>query len=137
MKKMRRSSTCRAKERDVDNRKDKRISEQNDVWIKDGGVGWKPGAPPKINASTHDLSISGARISCKAGFPVGHLLHIVVYFKRSGQMLCVDGEVKWSAKGKGRRYEVGVEFLHALPDTVVALIGHIYGKETGVPLSVS
>jgi hypothetical protein len=121
----------------VDNRKDKRIGEQNDVWIKDAGVGWKPGAPPKINASTYDLSISGARILCKGDFPVGHLLHIVVYFKRSGQMLCVDGEVKWSMKGKGRRYEVGVEFLHTLPDTVVALIGHIYGKETGIPVSVS
>jgi hypothetical protein len=121
----------------VDNRKDKRIGEQNDVWIKDEGVGWRPGAPPKINASTHDLSISGARICCKADFPVGHLLHIVIYFKRSGQMLCVDGEVKWSTRTKGRRHEVGVEFLHTLPDTVVALIGHIYGKETGIPVSIS
>ena len=104
----------------MDNRKDKRVGEHNEVWIKDQGLGWRPGAPPKI----------------KAGFPVGHLLHIVIYFKRSGQMLCVDGEVKWSTRTKGRRHEVGVEFLHSLPDTVVALIGHIYGKETAIPAAV-
>jgi hypothetical protein len=123
---------------DVDNRKDKRFDERNDVLIKDTLLGWDPGAPIRINAHTYDISVSGARISCKAGFPAGTVLQIVIYFKKTGQVLCVDGEVKWSRRCKGgRRSEIGVEFLHAISDTVVSLIGHFYGKEIRIPSSIS
>jgi hypothetical protein len=122
----------------VDNRKDKRFDERNDVLIKDTLLGWDPGAPIRINAHTYDISVSGARISCKTGFSAGTVLHIVIYFKKAGQALSVDGEVKWSRRCKGgRRSEIGVEFLHAIPETIVTLIGHFYGKEIRIPSSVS
>jgi len=122
----------------VENRKDKRFDERNDVLIQDTLLGWDPGAPIRINAHTYDISVSGARISCKTGFPQGTVLHILIYFKKTDQVLSVDGEVKWSRRCKGgRRSEIGVEFLHSIPETIVSLIGHFYGKEVRMPSTVS
>jgi hypothetical protein len=122
----------------VDNRKDKRFDERNDVLIQNTLLGWDPGAPIRINAHTYDISVSGARISCKAGFPTGTVLHILIYFKKTDQILSVDGEVKWSRRCKGgRRSEIGVEFLHSIPETIVSLISHFYSKEIRIPSSVS
>jgi PilZ domain len=122
----------------VNNRREKRFGEHNEVLIKDRELGWNPGAPLRINAHTTDVSVSGARLACKADFPVGHVLHIVLHFNKTDQILCVDAEVKWCRKvGKGKRYELGVEFLHTIPDTVVSLIGHFYGKDVGLPAAVA
>jgi PilZ domain len=123
---------------DMNNRKEKRFGERHDILIKDPDLGWNPGAPIKINAHTSDISVSGARLTCKTDFPVGRVLHIVLHFNRTDQILCVDGEVKWTRKdGKGKCYEIGVEFLHTIPDTVVSLIGHFYGKDVGLPTAVA
>jgi hypothetical protein len=123
---------------DMNNRKEKRFGERNDVLIKDADLGWNPGAPIRINAHTTDVSVSGARLTCKTDFPVGRVLHIVLHFNKTDQILCVDGEVKWCRRaGKGKGYEVGIEFQHTIPDTVVSLIGHFYGKDVGLPSAVA
>ena len=121
---------------DANTRREKRFGERNDVLIKDSDLGWNPGAPIKVNAHTSDISVSGARLTCRSDFPVGRVLHIVLHFNKTDQILCVDAEVKWCRKA-GKVHEIGVEFLHSIPDTVVSLIGHFYGKNIGLPTAVA
>jgi len=122
----------------LENRKDKRFGERNPVLIKDAGPAPGIAANGGINAFTHDLSVSGARISSRVDYPVGSVIRIDIDLTRTHQSLRVDGEVVWSRKSKdGKRFEIGVEFEHRLPDTILSLIKHFYGKEVGIPSSVS
>jgi Tfp pilus assembly protein PilZ len=118
----------------VEHRKDKRFGERDRVIIRDAGRA--PAHPTKnaINAYTYDLSLTGARIGCKKEFAVGAIVHIVIDLERSEQFLKVDGRVVWAQTGPGNEpYEIGVQFLHNIPDTILALIRHFYGKNVGIP----
>lgn len=123
---------------ELENRKDKRFGERNTVLIRDAGP--VPGIPANggINAFTRDISVSGARISSRVDYPVGCIIRIDIDLRRTHQSLRVDGEVIWTRKSKnGSRFEIGVEFEHRIPDTILSLIKHFYGKEVGIPSSVS
>jgi PilZ domain len=122
----------------LENRKDKRFGERNPVLIKDACLSPGTAASGGFNAFTHDLSVSGARISSRVDYPVGSVIRIDIDLRRTRQSLRVDGEVVWTRKSKnGKRFEIGVEFEHKLPDTILSLIKHFYGKEVGIPSSVS
>lgn len=114
-------------------RKDKRFPELHSVVVKDRWAQKNP-AYRGVNAQTYDLSVSGARICSGQEFPVGYIVRIVIDLKGSDQPLDVDGEVAWTRKSQdGSACEMGVEFLHNIPTTVVSLIRHFYGKKVGVP----
>lgn len=122
----------------VEHRKDKRFGERDRVIIRDAGR--SPGNPSKsaVNAHTYDMSLTGARIGCKKDFPVGAIVHVVIDLERSEQFLKVDGRVVWAQTGPGDEpFEIGVQFLHSIPDTILALIRHFYGKNVGIPSLVS
>ena len=122
----------------MENRKDKRFREQNDVLIKDMGEPAETAAGSRINAYTHDISVSGARICSKRDFPVGYVLRIVIDLENTDEPFCVDGEVIWIRKNKNNRdFDIGVEFLHNISDTILSLIKHFYGKKVGIPSAVS
>jgi hypothetical protein len=122
----------------MENRKDKRLGEQNDVLIKYACQALKAAPNGGINAYTHDISVTGARICTKLDFPVGYVIRIGIDLKRTHQSLSVDGEVIWVRRGKnGKHFDIGVKFLHIVPDTFLPLIKHIYGKQAGIPSSVS
>jgi hypothetical protein len=127
-----------AEARPLESRKDKRFEEQNNVLIRDPNLSAGPSAKAVINAHTHDLSVSGARICSRQKFPVGHIVRIVIDLKRTRQSLGVEGEVIWARECKGGKHvDLGVRFIHSIPDTVLALIKHLYGKDVGIPSSVS
>jgi hypothetical protein len=122
----------------MDNRKDKRFREDNRVLIKDTGEAPGTGGSVGINAHTYDISVSGARICSKLDFPVGYVIKIVLDLERTNQSFSVDGEVIWSRRSKnGKEFDIGVEFLHSISDTILFLIKHFYGKKVGIPSQVS
>lgn len=122
----------------MDNRKDKRFEELDNVHIEDKGQVRRAPANGVINAYTHDLSVSGAWICCKGDFPVGSVIRIVIELDLAEEPFEVDGKVVWTRKSKNdRHFDIGVEFLHRIPATVLSLIKHLYGKKVGVPTSVS
>jgi hypothetical protein len=122
----------------LENRKDRRFPEKNAVLLNASSLDPQSLNLGEINAFTHDISLSGARILCKQDFPVGRIVRIVIDLKRSHQSVRVDGKVIWSRKSKrGKNFEIGVEFLHTMSETILSLIRHLYGKEVGIPSSVS
>ena len=122
----------------MEHRKDKRFGERDRGGIRDGSRSSESLGKKTANAYTYDISLTGARIDCKKDFPVGSIVHVVIDLERSGQFLKVDGRVVWGQAGQGDEpFEIGVQFLHTIPDTILALIKHFYGKNVGIPSSVS
>ena len=122
----------------VENRKDKRFVEQDKVLIKAMGQARETAVAAAINASTHDISLTGARIHTKLVFPVGYVMRIIIDLKRTRHPLSVEGEVVWTRKDEdGKHYDIGVKFLHTVPDTILLLIANFYGKQAGIPSSIS
>jgi len=119
-------------------RRDKRFKEKNEVTIQYTADRRKFNKYIEINATTFDLSISGARIHSKKSFPINTVLRIQIDLKKSNQVIKVDGKVKWVERMSGEDlYEIGVEFLHDISKTVLSLLRHLYGEDTGIPSTVS
>ncbi len=85
---------------------------------------------------TRDISVGGARIVTDSPLPHGTLCRLNLALSRSKQEVILEGRVKWvkSMYEKGL-YEVGVEFMHEIPDTIMALMKHLYGHEKALPVS--
>jgi hypothetical protein len=123
----------------MDNRKDKRFVERNTVFIKSTSEAKETPRGNGINAHTHDLSLSGARICTPQYFPVGSVVRIVIELERTHQSIKVDGEVKWTKKSEegDDLFESGVEFLHSISQTLLSLIKHLYAERNGIPSAIS
>jgi len=121
----------------MEQRKDKRFEERNTVFIKDKTRALKNLPEGGVAAHTHDISVTGAWICCPQDFPIGYIIRVFIDLD-GADYLDVDGEVIWSRKSDdGLSFDMGVEFRHDLPDSVLALIRHFYGKKVGVPAIVS
>jgi PilZ domain len=118
-----------------ENRKDKRISEENRVAIEMPGSG-APSEVRVVNALTKDISLGGARIVTDRLFEVGSSLRITLYLSKSKQIVKVRGDVRWNRMIDSGLYEMGVEFEHGIPTGVLVLITHLYGKGQNAPTSV-
>lgn len=117
-------------------RKERRIREENRVIIEIPGKGGPEGSP-EINALTQDISLGGARILIMDEFfPVGSFLKMTLYLSRSRQLVKVHGRVRWARTIENGFYEMGVEFEHGIPASVMALINHLYKKDQNVPASI-
>jgi c-di-GMP-binding flagellar brake protein YcgR len=120
----------------TENRKERRIREENRVIIEVPGK-WGPEGGPEINALTQDISLGGARIlMMDEFFPVGSFLKMTLYLSRSKQIVKVHAKVRWARTIENSFYEMGVEFEHGLPASVMALINHLYRKERNVPATI-
>lgn len=121
----------------MDRRKDKRFAELDDVRIKDNREVLDTAADCWISAYASNISVSGARVSCKEEFPVGYILRMIIDLKKANQSLRVDGKVIWIQLNKsGTHFHMGVEFLHNFPDTVISLIKHLYGRKEEIPSKI-
>jgi hypothetical protein len=69
-------------------------------------------------------------------FPVGSSLKMTLYLSKSRQIVKVHGQVRWARTIENGFYEMGVEFEHGIPASVMALINHLYKKDQNVPSSV-
>jgi hypothetical protein len=118
-----------------ENRKDKRLTEENRVAIELPGVPSSPDACV-INALTKDVSLGGARIVTDRLFEVGSSLRMTLYLSKSKQVTKVRVNVRWVRMIEDGIYEIGVEFEHGIPTGVLVLINHLYGKGQNVPTTV-
>jgi Tfp pilus assembly protein PilZ len=119
----------------VEKRRTKRINEENKVEIKVV----KPNRAGDFvisNALTRDLSLGGARILTNTPFQLNSKLTITLYLAKSNQQAKVDGRVVWVKSIDTGSHEIGVEFLHEIPASVLMLINHIYGKDPSIPTRV-
>jgi hypothetical protein len=92
----------------MENRKDRRFLERNNTRIKDAGQATKTSAKRGINAHTHDISVTGARISSSQDFLVGYVIRIVIDLGGADPALEVDGEVVWTRKSEdGTGFDIG------------------------------
>jgi len=120
----------------TEKRRDKRIKEEDRVAIEAS----PPGAPNSsliINAFTKDISLTGARIWTDLLFPLNSKLNLTLYLSRSRQLVRIRGIVKWQKECYDGLHEIGVHFQHVIPDVLMALINHFYGKEEGIPTEVN
>jgi len=120
----------------IERRKDKRVKEENRVVIEVSASG-SPGDGQTINAFTKDISLSGVRILTDRLFPLHTKISLILYLSRSKQVVRIHGTVKWERKNDDGLYEIGVEFQQGVPDVLMALINHLYGKEEGIPTEVN
>jgi c-di-GMP-binding flagellar brake protein YcgR len=119
-------------------RREKRIEERNSVVIKSADDG--KGSPSNlgINAYTYDLSLGGTRLYTEKSFAVGTVIRIIIELAKTCQSIQVEGEVKWVRKNDAAGvYEIGVEFLHHISQTVLTLIRHLYSAGSEIPSSVT
>ncbi|NLH76630.1 MAG: PilZ domain-containing protein [Acidobacteria bacterium] len=118
-----------------ENRKDKRIAEENRVVIELPGP--SPADDPRlVNALTKDISLGGARVVTDHLFEVGASLRMTLYLSKSKQIVKARGDVRWNRMIEPGLYEMGVEFEHGIPTGVLVLINHLYGKGQGAPTPV-
>jgi hypothetical protein len=118
-----------------DRRKDTRTEEENKVVIEFVSCSEGRIQNEEAYALTKDISVGGAKIITDCYFPVGSFFKMNVALSRSRQSIQVEGTVKWVKSIDGDRvlYETGVEFLHDIPDTVFALLTHVFQIEKGIP----
>jgi Tfp pilus assembly protein PilZ len=119
-------------------RKEKRIEERNPVVIKSFSKGNGPTTSLSANAYTYDLSLGGTRLFTDTPFAVGTIIRIVIELARTCQSIQVDGEVKWARENEAEGvYEIGVEFLHDISQTILTLIRHLYSAGSEIRTSVT
>jgi hypothetical protein len=112
----------------ADRRKRRRIPEENRIVLDFYPFAWEPDHPKDNFTLTRDISIEGVRIMSKWPFPVGAVLRLNLALSRSRQLVHIDGQVKWvNEVYDGEMFEIGVEFIHKISETVVCLIKHLYG----------
>ncbi|MGZ7065828.1 MAG: PilZ domain-containing protein [Candidatus Aminicenantales bacterium] len=117
-------------------RREQRIVEENRVVLEVPGK-WGPEGGPEINALTQDISLGGARVlMMDEFFPVGSNLKMTLYLSKSKQIVKVHGQVRWTRTIENGFYEMGVEFEHGIPASVMALINHLYRKDQNVPSTI-
>jgi c-di-GMP-binding flagellar brake protein YcgR len=76
-----------------------------------------------VEAFTYDISIGGARIHAAEPFEAGSHLRLQIELVRSGEVLRVEGLVKWQRRDETAKvYELGVEFQHTSMATVLSLM---------------
>ena len=120
----------------IENRKDKRVKEENRIVIEVSSSG-DPGDGQAVNAFTKDISLSGVRILTDRLYPLHTRLNLVLYLSRSRQVIRIRGTVMWEKKCDEGLYEIGVQFQQGIPDVLMALINHFYGKEEKIPTEVN
>ena len=121
-----------------DKRREQRTDEENKVVIQLAAQADSRNAQKEVCGLTRDISVGGARIVTDSPLPPGTLCKLNLALSKSRQKVIMEGRVKWvrNLHEKGL-YEVGVEFMHEVHDTIRVLMEHLYGQEKTLPASGS
>jgi c-di-GMP-binding flagellar brake protein YcgR len=119
-------------------RKEKRFEENNKVVIQFALERHEANNSTGVKATTRDISLGGAKILSPKSYPVDTVMRIEISLSKSGQIVKLDGIVRWSKLSPDKEtYELGVEFLHKISKSVMSLIRHLYGEDQDVPATIS
>lgn len=113
-------------------RRDFRIIEENRIVIEMSGTESREGVET-VDAFVKDLSLGGAKLETDRSFDSGSELKMTMYLARSWQVVKVHGRVKWVKEINHGLYEMGIEFMHEIPGSIMLLISHIFRKQTNIP----
>lgn len=112
---------------DMTPRKDRRFKQWNKTKLIPLADPRNSGSLPPTEAFTYDLSIGGARLHTPESFEVGTLLRLQIALVRTGEILRVEGVVKWRRRDEAASiYELGVEFQHTSMMTVLSLMRNLH-----------
>ncbi len=118
----------------IEKRKDKRIKEENRVFIEEPGAPFvNEPVPCLTNALTRDISLSGARIMTDRCYKEGQILNMSLILSKSKQIIRIRAEVRSVYEIEEGLYEIGVMFEHGVPTSVTALLNHLYRKHQPIP----
>jgi hypothetical protein len=118
-------------------RKHKRIIEENRAVIRFIAKGMDSGKKKEIFTLTKDISRGGARLFTDINFSVGTVFKITVVLSKSREIVEFDGKVKWVRNlYDGELFEMGVEFMDELSDSILSLIQHVDRSEMGISTTV-
>lgn len=108
-------------------RKDRRFKQWNKTKITTLTDPRNSDGRPSIDAFTYDLSIGGARLHTAKSFEVGTLLRLQIELVRTGEILRVEGVVRWCRWDESVNvFEMGVEFQHTSMVTVLSLMKNLH-----------
>ncbi len=118
-------------------RREKRFRQWNKATIRAAEAGRETFSSEGTNAFTYDLSLGGARIHSDREFPVGTIIQVQIQLSRTGQYVSIESEVRWIKKNDAENvYEMGVEFLHRIPQTLMSLMKNLYDESSRIPTTV-
>ncbi len=117
--------------RQLNERKEKRLEEENEIIISILGGGAENLPKEKIISTlSKDISASGAKIQSNSFLPVDTPLKIKVTFKNPLQIITVFGKVKWiRSRSRDSFYEAGVEFFNTPDEEIKKLAEYISSKQ--------
>ena len=113
-------------------RRDVRVIEENRIVIEISGAENREDGDT-IVAFTKDLSLGGAKLETDRFFDPDLELKMTIYLSRSSQVVKICGRVKWVKEIDNGLHEMGIEFSHEIPASIMALISHLFGKQTNIP----
>ncbi len=119
----------------IERRRRHRFAERNEVLIRTSADKYQGAG---IAAHTFDLSTGGARIVTAKCYAVGSALRIRLNLAGTDQFVNLEGDVRWCrpAKDEGL-FEIGLEFQRLTSQAVLTLLRHLYGRNEGIPTTVS
>ena len=116
--------------RQLNERKEKRLEEENEITLSVLGGGENLPIEKIISTLSKNISASGARIQSSSFLPVDTPLKIKVTLKNPLQIITVFGEIKWIRSRSGDSfYEAGVEFFNTPDDEINKLVEYISSKQ--------
>jgi hypothetical protein len=109
-------------------RKEQRKKEENKVLLELFAEEESSRKHIAVNALTHDISLSGARLVCDSSFPIGTPMKIRITLSKTHKIVNLEGQVRWVRDVQdGELFEMGVQFIHSLPNKVMVLLQHLFG----------
>jgi hypothetical protein len=116
--------------RQLNERKEKRLEEENEITLSVLGGGENLPIEKIISTLSKNISASGARIQSNSFLPVDTPLKIKVTLKNPLQIITVFGKVKWIRSRSGDSfYEAGVEFFNTPDGEINKLAEYISSKQ--------
>ena len=118
----------------AEKRKNLRIQEEKKVFIEfyPGGKDLRP--KNVTYALTRDVSEGGVRLLTDRYFPIDTLLKITLSLSHTHQIVHVVARVKWVQNFQtSDLYEMGIEYLHEIPESVLTMMKDHDGKEATAP----
>jgi len=118
----------------AEKRKDQRFKEEKKVVI-DFYPGDKQLRPNNVTyALTRDVSEGGVRLLTDRYFSVGTLLKITLSSSRTKKIVNVVAKVMWVHNFHASDlYEMGIEYMHEIPDSIKTMMSDHREKDAGIP----
>jgi c-di-GMP-binding flagellar brake protein YcgR len=110
-------------------RKENRVSEEDKVVLNLVPDGKQAGAAAPLLSLTRDISPGGACVVTSASVPVDGRVRIEIALTGSRRLFQGTGTVRWVNRlFEDSVFEMGVEFAEIDPESIAAILEHVYGR---------